>query len=103
MDYKFFRDIRKGERAYEYLNNLVTRSNYCNLWDKHPPFQIDGYFGGIAGIANMLVQDRNGQLKLLPALPTAFANGYVQGLRIKQNKSIDIYWADGKLLSHKTY
>ena len=92
-----------GERAYEFLHTLLTRSTYDNLWDAHPPFQIDGNFGGIAGIANLLVQDRNGQVKLLPALPKAFPDGSVRGLRIKGGKTVDIRWQGGQLVEHRIY
>lgn len=91
------------ENAYKYLKTLITKSTYDNLWDAHPPFQIDGNFGGIAGIANMLVQDRNGVLKILPALPDEFKSGYVKGLRIKYNKTIDIHWNNGKVTKQMIY
>lgn len=91
------------ENSYKFLKTLLTRSSYDNLWDAHPPFQIDGNFGGTAGIANMLVQDRNGKLKILPALPDEFDNGYVKGLRIKNGKTIDIKWSNGKLEEYKIY
>ncbi|MFV0341399.1 MAG: glycosyl hydrolase family 95 catalytic domain-containing protein [Anaerocolumna sp.] len=89
-----FAILGDGENAFQYLNTLLIRSTYDNLWDAHPPFQIDGNFGGTAGIANMLVQDRDGILKILPALPDEFKNGYVKGLRIKNGKTIDISWSD---------
>lgn len=91
------------EMSYKYLLKLLTDSTYDNLWDAHPPFQIDGNFGGTAGIANMLVQDRNGELKILPALPKEFRDGYVKGLRIKSGKTIDISWKDGELEDYKVY
>lgn len=87
-----FAILKDGEEAYRYLNTLLTRSTYPNLWDAHEPFQIDGNFGGIAGIANMLVQDRRGNLSVLPAIPKAWKKGYVRGLRIKDGKCIDIQW-----------
>ena len=68
------------------------------MWDAHPPFQIDGNFGGIAGIANMLVQDRGGEVKYLPALPKSWKNGWVRGLRIKGGKTVDLAWEDGCLI-----
>lgn len=98
-----FAILGDGEKAYEYLHTLLTRSTYDNLWDAHPPFQIDGNFGGTAGIANMFVQDRNGQVKLLPALPKAFQDGHVRGLRIKGGKTVDLRWQDGQLVEHKIY
>ena len=84
-----------GEGAWEYLHTLLTRSTYPNLWDAHEPFQIDGNFGGIAGMANMLVQDRGGELKLLPALPGQFSEGYVRGLRLTGNRELSMTWEKG--------
>ena len=91
------------QKAYEYLKVLLTRSTYPNLWDAHPPFQIDGNFGGTAGIANMLVQDRGGKVKVLPALPKEWKDGYVKGLRIKDGKQIDITWKDGRVIEKEIY
>ena len=98
-----FAILGDGENAYKFLNTLLTRSSYDNLWDAHPPFQIDGNFGGAAGIANMLVQDRNGVIKILPALPSEFESGYVKGLRVKNGKTVDIKWSNGKLEDYKIY
>lgn len=91
--------LEEGEGAWKYLHTLLTRSTYPNLWDAHEPFQIDGNFGGIAGIANMLVQDRGGEVKLLPALPRQFSEGYVKGLRIKNQKKINLTWKEGKVVT----
>lgn len=98
-----FATLGDSENSYKFLRTLLTRSSYDNLWDAHPPFQIDGNFGGTAGIANMLVQDRNGEVKILPALPAEFDNGYVKGLRIKNGKTVDIKWSNGKLEDYKVY
>ena len=98
-----FAVLKDGEKAYEYLRTLLTRSTYPNLWDAHPPCQIDGNFGGTAGIANMLVQDRGGSVTLLPALPAQFKEGYVKGLCIKGRKCVDISWKDGKETGHRIY
>ena len=91
--------LGEGEEAWKYLHTLLTRSTYPNLWDAHEPFQIDGNFGGIAGIANMLVQDRGGKVKFLPALPKQFADGYVKGLRIKKHQEVSFQWKDGKVVA----
>lgn len=93
--------LHDGEKAYEQLHTLLTRSTCINLWDSCPPFQIDGNFGGTAGIANMLVQDRGGEVALLPALPKAFSNGHVKGLRLKGGRTVDITWRDGKVVGQR--
>jgi len=96
-----FAILGDAKQAFQYLNTLLTRSSYDNLWDAHPPFQIDGNFGGTAGIANMLVQDRKGKIKILPALPSESTAGYVKGLCIKNNKTIDISWENGKVTNYE--
>lgn len=98
-----FAILGDSEQAYKYLNSLVTKATHNNLWGDHPPFQIDANFGGTASIANMLVQDRNGEVKILPALPKDFENGYVKGLRIKNGKSVDIKWNNGRVDEYRIY
>jgi tetratricopeptide (TPR) repeat protein len=71
---------------------------YPNLFCAHPPFQIDGNFGFVSGVLEMLVDVRNGQLCLLPALPDKWKKGSLTGVRIKGGKILDIAWEDGKLV-----
>ena len=86
-----------GERAYKILQGLLgPRRTYPNMFDAHPPFQIDGNFGGAAGILEMIVQSWGGEVHVLPALPAAWPRGEVRGMRVRGGIELDIAWATGR-------
>lgn len=97
----FWARLHDGDRAHKLIQELMKESTLPNLFDTHPPFQIDGNFGATAGMTEMLVQSQGGYIEILPALPQAWSKGSFKGIKARGNFEIEAEWNHGEITSLK--
>jgi len=97
----FWARLRDGNRSHKLVTEILKESTLTNLFDTHPPFQIDGNFGSTAGMTEMLVQSQGDCIEILPSLPDAWSTGSFKGIKARGNFEIDAEWTDGKVISLK--